>query len=277
MSSRSFLLFLLLTVLALVNCQGTNNDNMGSDIIGKVPVPDEVKSHDPALDDALGKLVVKVALDGQVNVKTEKPFTQTTLDTRFYSWKVCVRLPILNVTCVEPYLSVNDLTMGVRLTSDGQVLLQKSSPGTAECVNDAKLLGLVTLTPALLPFKPLLDRVIRLTGLLPAQVMSACVKLQQFQVTKTNFSGCVVFDANIMCWRGKCVYKTTKPLGCFNLPFSQQGGKLVVKAGALKKRRNLGHLNIQNNLLHRAPHTHTNTNTNKKVRSHRKKRVLRRR
>jgi len=136
-SSVLSVMVVLFSVMALTSCQASSDPAAG-DVIGKLPVPDAIKNHDPQLDDALGKLVVKVAFDGQVNTKTEKPYTQTTVDSKFYSWKACVRLPIFNVTCIEPYVSVNDLTMGVRLTSDGTVLLSKSSPGTAECVNDAK-------------------------------------------------------------------------------------------------------------------------------------------
>jgi hypothetical protein len=270
-STNILSLIVVLFFFALPSCEAENESAVG-DLIGKLPFWDRVKKEDPQLDEALDKLVGKVVTDGQINTKVEKPYTQVTADSKFYSWKACARIPLLNVTCVESYVSVNDLTIGARLTSDSTPLLVKASPGPVECVTDAKLLGLVTLVPALMPFKPLIDRVIRLLGALPAQMLSVCLKLSNFQLSKTSFSGCVVFDANLACWKGKCAYKTSLPLGCFNLAFTMNGPKLVVKAGQVVKRRNL-HF-AQRNRRSVESLRHSNAVSNKFVQ---KRRVLRKR
>lgn len=75
-------------------------------------------------------------------------------------WESCVKLPILNETCVELYIYTNNLTAGVKLIIQNHTVINEVLIGNKVCLNDETLLELLTYIPVLLPFKPILDYLI---------------------------------------------------------------------------------------------------------------------
>jgi len=196
----------------------------------------------PDLDNALTTLIAKVVTDGSVNVQfSDSVWTEKTALPGLYSYKVCTRIALLNVTCVEAYVSVKDLTTGIRLTTDGVTLLSRSSPSTKECVSEETLLKLIALIPELAPFRIQINSVLKFfQGHIPGDLFSICVYPQNFQITKDYLNGTLEFSAGFLCWKGKCYKQHYIQLGSFNLPFTAEGGKASAKFG--KKKRHLNPL-----------------------------------
>ena len=133
-------------------------------------------------------------------------------------WEKCIDVPVLGETCLELYVMPANLTIGVRLLVRNHTVIDESLNGSHLCVDDKTLLEMLTYIPALLPFKKILDDLIKLYGLIPANVFSVCLDFTDLEISKTEVKGCAQLDSTLLCLKGKCVYKGTDHFGCFDIP-----------------------------------------------------------
>ena len=71
--------------------------------------------------------------------------------------------------------------------------------------------------PALLPFKPIIDKVLDIFKYIPANVFSICVVLRDAKFSKGEFSACAALDATVVCFLDSCAWKGKKDFGCFTM------------------------------------------------------------
>eukprot|EP00818_Percolomonas_sp_WS_P002662 CAMPEP_0117442992 /NCGR_PEP_ID=MMETSP0759-20121206/4452_1 /TAXON_ID=63605 /ORGANISM="Percolomonas cosmopolitus, Strain WS" /LENGTH=271 /DNA_ID=CAMNT_0005234927 /DNA_START=14 /DNA_END=829 /DNA_ORIENTATION=+ len=152
--------------------------------------------------------------------ETEFPLEHSPpLTTQF---RKCTTFPVLGLTCIEIYTYSQNLTLNVRLLVQGHVVLDKEITASNLCLDQKTLLQLLEFIPALLPFKHLIDTLIRIEGFIPAKLFSICLNFKNMHFTKEYVDGCANMDATLMCWKGECLFKGEKDFGCFHVVF---GGK----------------------------------------------------
>jgi len=134
-----------------------------------------------------------------------------------YEWKACKQLPILNQTCVEIFAEKQKLLLGLRLIVNNRTMFEKDVSADHICMSQDELLKLLEYIPALAPYKPLIDEILKLHRFIPADVFSVCIHLKDLVISKTEFKGCVDLDVKLICWAGKCLWKGSEPLGCFDI------------------------------------------------------------
>lgn len=133
-------------------------------------------------------------------------------------YRKCANVSVLGETCIELYAIESNLTIGARLIIRNYVLLDEYISGSHLCLGQKQLLQLLEYIPALLPFKPIIDQVIKLEGFIPAKLFSVCLNFTDLKFSKTEVSGCSNLDATLMCWKSKCLFKGDKDFGCFVIP-----------------------------------------------------------
>lgn len=134
------------------------------------------------------------------------------------NWMKCIDVPVLGKTCADFYIEPESLTVGVRLLVSGHVILDEAIHGNQVCLGEDQLLKLIELIPALAPFKPIIDGIIKLHKFIPAHIFSVCVHLTDIEVTQQQFSACANLDTTLMCIKDSCLYTGTNDFGCFTLP-----------------------------------------------------------
>lgn len=92
------------------------------------------------------------------------------------------------------------------------------------CLKDTDLLELIELVPVLLPFKPVIDKIVKELGKIPVHVFSVCAKLSDLDFTKSKITGHAELDNSIMCVGGHCLCdaKCKVDFGNFTIPLVGQ-------------------------------------------------------
>eukprot|EP00128_Syssomonas_multiformis_P009430 Colp12_sorted_trinity150504_noHs@3177 len=134
------------------------------------------------------------------------------------TWEKCADIVILGKTCIQAYIVPQNLSLGVRLLVRDKVILNQGLSYNNACVNENTLIKLLELIPELLPFKPLIDSILKAKGYIPAKVFSVCVNINNLDVNTTDISGCAALSATLICWENNCVAKKEVPFGCFDIP-----------------------------------------------------------
>lgn len=133
-------------------------------------------------------------------------------------WQACTDLPVLKETCIGIYVDEANLTLGVDLSIDGHNFSLPLAAANSFCMKDTDLLKLIELIPALLPFKPAIDKIIAELGKIPVHVLSICAALSDVNFTKTEVDGDASLDTSLMCFLGKCLYDGKYDFGHFRIP-----------------------------------------------------------
>ncbi|KJE97669.1 hypothetical protein CAOG_07776 [Capsaspora owczarzaki ATCC 30864] len=133
-------------------------------------------------------------------------------------WSSCIDIPVLGETCLVLYVIPENLTLGAKLTIDNHTVLDEELDGNHICLSDTSLLSLLELIPALIPFKAIIDAIIKADKYIPAHILSICLNLTNVVFNSTSVSGCADLDSNIMCFESKCLYSGDDSFGCFNIP-----------------------------------------------------------
>lgn len=134
------------------------------------------------------------------------------------SWSECVNIPVLDETCISITVFPDNLTLILTLVVHNYTIINTELTGTSLCLDQADLLKLLELIPALIPFKSFIDGIIKLLHFIPAQIFSVCVDINNLNVTSTAATGCVTLNSTLICWKDKCVYQGTDNFGCFDIP-----------------------------------------------------------
>eukprot|EP01102_Stenamoeba_stenopodia_P011411 TRINITY_DN3501_c0_g1_i1.p1 TRINITY_DN3501_c0_g1~~TRINITY_DN3501_c0_g1_i1.p1 ORF type:complete len:222 (-),score=49.03 TRINITY_DN3501_c0_g1_i1:101-706(-) len=168
----------------------------------------------------------------------QRTTTITQLEDGATEWKECVNIPVLDETCIILDVFPNNLTIVLQVTVHNFTLINEQLTGTQICANQASLLQLLDLIPALLPFRPLIHALIVALKLIPAQVFSVCVVVEDLNVTSTHATGCVYLNTTLMCWEGKCLYKGSDDFGCFDIPtLDSQEATIIENGDDVKKKK----------------------------------------
>jgi hypothetical protein len=134
-------------------------------------------------------------------------------------WQACTNFPVLGATCVDVFVNPTNLTLMIALTVQNKTVWSDEIDADHLCLDDSSLLELLTLIPALAPFKSLIDDLIAALGFIPGEVFSVCFDILKLNVQDHEATGCVNLNAVLMCWEGRCLANTTRSLGCFDLHY----------------------------------------------------------
>jgi hypothetical protein len=135
---------------------------------------------------------------------------------RLVDWKQCQEIAVIGNTCIEVYYDVRQLKVGVRLSIRDRILLDKFIEAEM-CLDEVTLMKLITFIPHLLPFKPVIDRLIELYGFIPANVFSICIQIKNLVVSKTEVTGNIYLNSKIMCINDNCLLRGEKDFGKFSI------------------------------------------------------------
>jgi hypothetical protein len=102
---------------------------------------------------------------------------------------------------------------------NGNEVLSEELSATQLCVGDDQLLKLLELIPALAPFKPVIDDIIKVHGFIPAEVFSVCLNVNNLDIEQHEAKGCPELDSQIMCFKGKCLFSGANKFPCFDLHY----------------------------------------------------------
>jgi len=145
-------------------------------------------------------------------------------------WSDCKKIPVMQKTCLGVYAEEKDLSVGVFLSITGSSVLGKQvfdanitmpvADASHYCLKDTDLLELIELVPVLLPFKPVIDKIVKEIGKIPVHIFSVCAKLSEMSFSKTHITGHAELDNNIMCIGGHCLCdkSCTVDFGNFTIP-----------------------------------------------------------
>jgi len=133
------------------------------------------------------------------------------------SWKQCFDVGKYGTVCGIVYVEPSDLSVGGRVTWDGNTIFDYKFSANKICASEQDLLKLVELIPALAEFKPIIDTVISTLHKIPAKVLSICLSIYDVSWSGSTLKACAKMDITLICWLGKCAYKNTKKLGCFTI------------------------------------------------------------
>jgi hypothetical protein len=129
----------------------------------------------------------------------------------------CADLPIMEHTCLGVYLQESDLSLSVYLSIKGTSVLghkvfaanisMAKVSANHFCLKDTDLLELIELIPGLIAFKPIIDKIIKEIGKIPAHVFSVCAELDNNHVdtAKKTYTVDPKLVNNIMCWDDHCL------------------------------------------------------------------------
>ena len=138
------------------------------------------------------------------------------------NWTRCEEIRVIGKTCIELYVNQDQARLGVRLIIRERIVLDQYVEAKA-CLDEMTLLRLITLIPQLLPFKPVIDRIIQLYGYIPANIFSLCVQMKDVKATRQQISGHLFLNSKLMCLRGYCLQRGEKDYGRFvvKIPFKK--------------------------------------------------------
>ena len=142
-------------------------------------------------------------------------------------WKGCKALPLpLGETCVAVDASDvgGNFSLSVELDVANHTFVEPLV-GDSACLDDASLLELLGLIPALHPFIAIIHKIIALKHFIPAEVLSECITLSNTTLIPGKmFSSCARLDSQLLCLdrhgTTECVYKNTDDFGCFEVPLT---------------------------------------------------------
>lgn len=134
-------------------------------------------------------------------------------------WEKCMTLPILGETCLEVVVDPQALTVNVSLYINGNEVATETLSASHFCLDDQSLLKLLELIPALAPYKPIIDDIIKAEGFIPAEVLSVCIDIENLDVQPHEATGCPKLTANIICLESKCLWTGQHQFGCFDLHY----------------------------------------------------------
>eukprot|EP00297_Palpitomonas_bilix_P017045 CAMPEP_0113896176 /NCGR_PEP_ID=MMETSP0780_2-20120614/17843_1 /TAXON_ID=652834 /ORGANISM="Palpitomonas bilix" /LENGTH=176 /DNA_ID=CAMNT_0000887229 /DNA_START=10 /DNA_END=540 /DNA_ORIENTATION=- /assembly_acc=CAM_ASM_000599 len=132
-------------------------------------------------------------------------------------WNKCMDVPELGESCIGIFVIADNGTLGVQLNISGHVFQEAVVEGNQVCLDCDSLLELMTDIPVLSAFTPIIKLVEKLHHLIPADVFSICVDIDNMKYDGTYFDGCPKLQATLMCWEGKCLYKGSVDFGCFHV------------------------------------------------------------
>jgi len=133
------------------------------------------------------------------------------------SWKKCFDVGKWGNVCGIIYVETSDLTVGGRVTWDGQTVFDYHFSANTVCATEKDLLKLIEMIPALAEFKPVIDEILKALGKIPAKVFSICLEIYNIDWKDQKLSACARMDINLICWLGKCAWQGKEELGCFTI------------------------------------------------------------
>eukprot|EP01080_Neovahlkampfia_damariscottae_P008113 gene8113-12574_t len=141
---------------------------------------------------------------------------------RNVNWTKCENIRVIGKTCIELYADQSQAKVGVRLIVRERIIFDQYVEAKG-CLDEMTLLRVISLIPQLLPFKPVIDRIIQFYGYIPANIFSICVQLKDVKATRKKISGQVVLNSKLMCLRGYCLQRGEKDYGRFKIkiPFKK--------------------------------------------------------
>jgi len=134
-----------------------------------------------------------------------------------YSWKQCTRVGKYGTVCGIITIKPSVLTIIGTLTWNGHTVFSRTFSANTICATEDQLIHLVEFVPALEEFAPLLEEVRKIWGHIPATVFQVCLRVYKISWHKYQLSGCAEAHVTLFCFRGKCYWKRTHPLGCFKI------------------------------------------------------------
>jgi hypothetical protein len=173
------------------------------------------------IDENLFETLLKQKTNSVVDIQTfltkmeQLPITSD-FPLRPLDYKQCHDIAVIGNTCIEVYYDIRQLKVGVRLTIRERIVLDKFIEADA-CLDEVTLMKLITFIPHLLPFKPVIDRLIELYGFIPANVFSICVQIKNLVVTRTQVTGNIFLNSKIMCINDNCLLRGEKDFGKFSI------------------------------------------------------------
>jgi len=135
--------------------------------------------------------------------------------TKGDEWESCASLGKYGTVCGIVTADRSTLTLKGKVTWDGHKVFEYTFEGNKVCASEAELIELVATVACLEEFKPLIDKIVKIVGHLPAKVFSVCLVVNNISWKGTTVRGCAHLDITLMCWMKKCAFKGNKNLGCF--------------------------------------------------------------
>eukprot|EP01027_Heterolobosea_sp_BB2_P019941 GEZU01028100.1.p1 GENE.GEZU01028100.1~~GEZU01028100.1.p1 ORF type:complete len:177 (-),score=55.88 GEZU01028100.1:29-559(-) len=153
------------------------------------------------------------------DVTATTTYGEMTVFGQVANWTKCIdNIPVVDNACVDILLNITSLEVQVVLQVDGHTVIYDTLDTNEICANEASLLELLDLIPALAPYAPIIKKIIDLDKFIPAHIFSICVELTNIDLTSTAFNACAQMNSNIMCFEDKCLYQGTDKFGCFTIP-----------------------------------------------------------
>jgi hypothetical protein len=146
----------------------------------------------------------------------------TDFPDRPVNYTQCHEIRVIGKTCVEIYYEQRTTRVGVRLIIRDRIVLDQFIEAKV-CVDEVTLLRLISLLPPLLPFKPVIEGIIKLYGFIPANIFSICVQMKNLHVTRKEVSGHIFVNSKVMCIRNNCLQRGERDYGKFKItiPFKK--------------------------------------------------------
>eukprot|EP01027_Heterolobosea_sp_BB2_P026701 GEZU01041248.1.p1 GENE.GEZU01041248.1~~GEZU01041248.1.p1 ORF type:complete len:188 (+),score=39.37 GEZU01041248.1:52-615(+) len=138
-----------------------------------------------------------------------------------HDYIACTEVPALGTSCIDVYYNTSTLRAGVKLIVGGFEVLDEHVEGDRYCANEASLLRILELNPMLLPYAPVIEKIIEVEKYLPVHVFSICIELVNIDITRDHFAACTQLASYVICLQDKCLYQGIDKFGCFNMPLDE--------------------------------------------------------
>jgi len=133
------------------------------------------------------------------------------------SWKACTAIGNYGTVCGIITIKPSTLTIVGTLTWNGYKVFEYTFSANTICASEKELIELVSYVPALEEFKPVIDEIVKAMGHIPGKVFQVCLSLTDIAWKNQHLHACAHVSVTLICWMGKCAWKGTRDLGCFDI------------------------------------------------------------